>query len=559
MAEDKKHEASESRQVEIRETEAKVKRRLHLAQRQKALFELDMREGYFFAAPHRMRNVNSMSPPPSVRTPDASLLAQSFGFELCDDFPTVMVNTFFPETQQWCIRRAGPMVPDDLRDQVEEAAAESDRKVFQTIRGSNFYEECGKSFNPDLALGTVAMWIDQPVPWKYPVCQAIPIRELEINIGPDGKVGDRFVVRHTKLGQLEAVLPGKTLPKEIVEKRKRQGGENKECRVVWAFLPIYDQPGVEKWQYCLTIDNIYLEGSILKGDGCCPLIVGRFGATPEWPWAVGPLIKALPDLRMMDELAQKKVEAISLHLRPPISYPDGSFVNIQDGLLDGNAYPIRPGEEGAIKNIYDPPPIDAAIYLTQDLETRLKRLFFLDWPSQDGKTPPTATQWLDEMTMAQRRIGTPGRTFYAEFCTGVFMRFLWLAEKSGLVEPITIGKDKKSIALMPYNPAERSAEQEDVALFARFAQIGAGVAPEEWKITTDGGKTLVALAKKMGVQELWKQRDQNQISGAIENMKQLMGGNAAGAPAMPQGAPPPSNMAGPPANQPTFSIQGNGL
>ena len=100
--------------------------------------------------------------------------------------------------------------------------------------------------------------------------------------------------------------------------------------------------------------------------------------------------------------------------------------------------------------------------------------------------------------------------------------------------------------MLPYNPAIRSAEQEEVALFARFAQIGAGSFPEEWKMATDGQKTLQNVANKMGVNSIWVQRAADQQAAAVAQMQQLIGGLPAKPPAIPQGggAPPmpPSAM-----------------
>jgi hypothetical protein len=541
--------------------ESEAKTRLQDARRQKAQFEVDMRECYFFMAPHRMRTVSSTTSATSSRTRDAELLSTSFGFELSGDFPTVIINTFMPETQRWVVRRAGPTVPRGMREKAEEMARQADEDVFKLIHASNFYEEFGKGADPDLAIGVSAIYIDHPKPHEPPVCQAVPIRELEINVGPDGRIADRFMVRYAKMRDLEKIIPGKTgrLPPKLVEKRARDASAR--CQVVWGFWPIYDDTGDEKWQHTLSVDGHLIDSAKLTGRGSCPLIVGRFGATSEWAWAPGPAIKALPDLRMMDELAAKKIKNVDLNLEPPISFPDGSFTNIQDGIEAGMAYAIRPGEHDAIKNIYDPPPPDVAIYATQELETRLKRLFFLDWPQQDGKTPPTATQWLDEMTLAQRRIGTPGRVFWAEFCGGSYMRFLYLAEKAGIVEPVKleVGGTKQAVAMMPYNPAQRSAEQEDVALFTRFVQVAAAAFPEEFKMGTDGVATIEAIAAKMGVTELWKRRDPQAIQGAIDNIAKLSGGTPSGAPALPNGAAPPADLAGPAANQPTFALQGQGL
>lgn len=537
---------------------AVVKRRLADARRQKAAFEFDFREGYVFAAPHRAITVNSTSPKPQGKWFDIPQINTSLGFELCGDFPTVIINTFFPQTQQWLQRRPASFVPPDQRIQIERATADADTVIFRSILASNLYAECGKAFNPDLALGTVGVWIEQPHAWQPPVVQCVPIREMEINIGPDGSIDDRFIVRHTRYRYLRSVLPPDVeIPRKVVEKGERD--ENKSCVVVWGFWRIYDDSATEKWQHTITVDGFVAHECILKGRGSCPFVVARFNATPDWAWGVGPLVQALPDLRVVDEMAAMKVKNVDFALAPPISFPDTSFTNIQDGIESGMAYPIRPGEEGAIKNLYAFPPLDPAIYFTQELEARIKKLFFLDWPQQDGKTPPTATQWLDEMTLAQRRIGTPGLVFWQEFCAGVFTRFQYLLEKSGQVDKITVEGargEKHSVDMLPYNPAIRSAEQEEVALFARFAQIGAGSFPEEWKMATDGQSTLKNIANKMGVNSIWVQRKTEDQAAAVAQMQQLVGGLPSKPPAMPQGGPAVMPMSESNMPNPQYQIKG---
>ena len=540
----------------IEKLERIAKRRLFDARRQKAPFEWDMLEGYTFACPHRALVVNSTAPKPVGKIQEIQTVNTSFAFEMCGDFPTVIINTFCPQTQCWVARRPSSLVPPDQMQDVAIAAAHSDDVTFKTIVASNFYGEIGKAFNPDLALGTVGLWIDHPKPWKPPVCRAIPIRELEINLGPDGEINDRFVVRHVQYRYLQAVLGDYDIPKAV--RQKGEADENINCIVVWGFWRIFDG-GQEKWQHVITVNNNYVHDAVLKGEGSCPLIVARFNASPDWAWGIGPLVQALPDLRIIDELTFKKVKTVDLALNPPISFPDTSFTNIEEGIEAGMAYAIRPGEEGAIKNLYMPPSLDAALFLTNDLETRIKRLFFLDWPQQDGKTPPTATQWLDEMTLAQRRIGTPGLIFWQEFCAGVFQRFVYLLEKAGQIPKITFNDgngNKQAVTMLPENPALRSAEQEDVALFARFAQIGAAAFPEEWKMATDGTQTLQNIATKMGVDDMWKRRDPKMMASAIAQMSQMMGGTPAGGPAMPQGEAPPADLAGPNAAMPRPRLGG---
>src|ERR1700744_3759422 len=130
------------------------------ARYQKLQFDLDLREGYFFAAPHRARNILTTTKPTRTKPRDAQELNTSFAFELCGDSPTVMMNTFMPEVANWAVRKPSLIVPKEVRQQIAGVAKEGDDIIFQAISESNFYAECGKGFNPDLALGTVAMWIE---------------------------------------------------------------------------------------------------------------------------------------------------------------------------------------------------------------------------------------------------------------------------------------------------------------------------------------------------------------------------------------------------------------
>lgn len=523
--------------------------RLEDARRQKTEFDLDLREGYWFAAPHRARNISSRTKQTKTKPKDAELLNTSLAFELAGDFSTVIMNTFVPEAQPWATRRAGMLIPDAARGKVEEDAQKGDDLIFKAIAGSNFYAECGKGFTPDLALGTIAMWCQAPKTFHPMRWQSVPIRELEINVGPDGSIDDRFVVRHTKYRYIKRLLPGVTLNARIDKMIKEKGDD--DCVVVWGFWRVEDDLEDEAWQHVVMVDE-ELVGTpqVLKGPGSCPLIVARFNPAVEWAWGVGPLMQALPDLRVVDDLAVKKMKFIGRSIDGPSTWPDDSIANFEEGIEDGAFYPIRPGSEDAIKPIYEVKQQDPAIFFTQDLEARIKRLFFLDYPNQPGKTPPTATQWLDEMTMAQRRIGTPGLSFWEEFCRGVFLRVQFILEKQGVIKPLTV--NGKTVSLLPYNPAQQAYEQQLIAQFMRFAQLAAELFPEEWKVVTDGGTTMANLARVMAVSKVWATRDPNDVKAAIAQITQLTQGQAPGAPNAPAGPPVPQPDTGPSAPAPVY-------
>jgi hypothetical protein len=504
--------------------------RLQECREQKAHIQSDLTEAYVFAAPHRARSISSTSKPGSAKPGSESEVDTNFFMEMCGDFPTEIENTFMPQTGGWAQRKAGPAVPKDKVQKVEDLAAEGDKTIFSMIGASNFYEEFGKGANPDLSIGVFAMWIDHRHPWEPIHCQSVPIRELEFKLGPDGRIDDRFVVRHTKNRYVKAILPGVKLPADLLKEiDEKPEGEAVVARGFWRLWDREAEEGGERWQYVALVNEKKVHDVVCKGRGSIALVIGRFGADCDYAWPRGPLLKTLADGRVIDELAYKKVEAIDFHIQPPVAWP-GDLPD--DDIEAGRLYSLPLGHAESIKNIYEPPALDPAIYFASETEQRVKRLFYLDNPTQPGKTPPTATQWLDEMTMKQQRIGQPGYAFWTEACGGTFVRFQYLGEKAGWILPVEI--DGKAITLLPYNPAQKSIEQQEVAMFARFVQIAGEAFPEEFKLGTDGTKSMAKLARKMAVLGIWVPRDPDDIKQALAHLQALAQNGTPGAPDVPQ-------------------------
>jgi hypothetical protein len=260
------------------------------------------------------------------------------------------------------------------------------------------------------------------------------------------------------------------------------------------------------------------------------------------------MLRTLADGSVIDELTYKKLKSVDFHTQGPTAIIGDDLP--EDDLEAGMLYSFRAGTE--IRNMFQPPPMDPAIYFDLDTQQRVKRIFYLDRPEQRGKTPPTASQWLDEMTMRQQRIGTPGYAFWREACGGTFLRFQYLLERAGVIHPVEI--DGKVITLTPYNPAQKSVEQQEVAMFARFVEIASQAYPEEFKLWSDGKKSIVNLARKMGVDEIWAMRNEGQVREALAHLQALASNQPGTAPAIPgQQAPEPD--AGPAPAQPSTRLR----
>lgn len=512
--------------------------RLEACEKQKLEFDLDIRESYFFAAPHRAREVRSNQPPSQTKPTDAGERNTSLATELARDFVTELMDAFMPQADPWAERRPGMFLPPDVQKDALEIAGEQDPVIFDAIRASNFYQIAPMAFVPDLSIGLTAIWIDDPRPAENFVVQPVPLRELECNVGPFGDIDDRFAVRHTRNRHVEALLGAQIyakVPAKIKRKIKEKPGDRTVIR--WGYWRLWARMDDIVWQHVVMIDKEVVHDVELKGEGCCPLIPIRFNPSPEWACGNGPTIESLPDFRHLDTLEGDKIDHIEEKLRPAIGYPDDSFAAVEQGIETGSAYPMRSGSGKDVVPLNGFGEIEAALFETTQIEDRLQRKHFLGFPQQKGKTPPTATQWLDEMLEKQRRIGTPGMPFWQEGPAQIFLRFKYLLEQRGIIEPVKV--NGKSVALAPYNPAQRAAEQQEVAMATRALQICLSMFPEEAKAAIDGEATMKEIVAKMRA-GLIKFRSKEDQKAAISMIAQLVGSGgkmpgagSSGAPAAP--------------------------
>jgi head-to-tail connecting protein len=503
----------------------------------KSYIELDLREAYFFTAPWRQRQISSMTQPAQQRMLDAPELNTDIAFLICQDFVTEIVNTFMPEAQQWCERGPGMDLPDGIWDKIKDDIKKDDKKIFNAMKASNLYPEITKSFYPDLAIGTVGLWIDRPHPHKAIVVSAIPIREFEINLGPYGEIDDRFAVRYTRNCYVEELVGPDIWAKIDAELKKTIEDKGSErTQVVWGFWRKWDDKTDECWQHIVLVGDKLVHDAELKGEGCCPLIIARFNPSADWPHGQGPMLEGLPTFRQIDELKMLRMEQAAREIKPPIFYPDDSFAAIEQGLEDGMAYPIRLGSEKSIGSIYPPVKAEAANFQYDEDVKNLRKLFFVDYPEQTGDTPPTLGQWLDEMARSQRRIGTPGLPFWAEGPAAIFTRFKYLLEAAGAIQPVKV--DGRAVATLPRNPAQAAAEQQEVGMAMKMATYLAQTFPEEFKMYIDGNSSMKAMLEKSRV-TLLKYRDADQVAEAVKQMSQLIGDRPVPGQQAQQGGPGP--------------------
>jgi hypothetical protein len=216
---------------------------------------------------------------------------------------------------------------------------------------------------------------------------------------------------------------------------------------------------------------------------------------------------------------------------PAFVYTNDSVLNFEGGITPGTGYPAD--RDFKIESLFFEGDTDLSFLIEADLERRVKRAHFVDRPEQRGDTPPSATQWIDEMALAQRRLGVPASSFWHEGPREIFLRFHRLLMDRGTIEPIQI--DGRTISVEPYNPTERAKDQQEVQIAVRLGEIANMLFPQVGQVMIDGVATLANLQTKLG-DKIVVLRDPEEVKEIMAQTMQAMQPPPGGAP--PGAAPP---------------------
>ena len=409
------------------------------------------------------------------------------------DFASDMLFTFTPQHAHWM----DPVPSNTLgladAEVVRPQIAQYNEVIFSEIRRSNFYSEAIESYM-DLSHGTMAMVI-QDVDISAPIhCESIAVSEVLIARGPYKTLDTKAYDLPVYADQIPEMWPEARNNPDLM--REIKAGPGVEMCVRQTMWRDYSVRGDEVYRYAAYVGKHKLASGEYKGDGSCPMIVGRWMTDNSTAWGIGPGYLQLPNIKTANLLKELILKNLDYAVDPASTYDDDGVINMEQGIAPGTHIPKSPGSE--IKILESGSRFDAGYFEKQELDSQIKRGFFQDKPQQDGKTPPTAAQWLDEAAQAARRMGAPAGRLVTEWQIPIYKRFAYLLGKRGVLPAVKLNGEM--ISLNPTSPLIR-AQRQEVALNAQqyLGVLNQALGPELAQLVVNPGEFAFFVAEHMGI------------------------------------------------------------
>jgi hypothetical protein len=427
----------------------------------------------------------------------------SIAEDMATDLAGDLINYYTPSEAKWGTFLVTIPIQEDQADAVLAKVQEREDDLFEMITSSNYNDIAPQWAFEASSHGTPGLWVQKAHLLQPIHCEVVPPHQIYVTPGHLGYL-DRFREVRVLAFTLPALFDGwdVSLTDESISRKIEDPGST--VVVIWGFWINWDDPALPKWFCEITVDGKRVTpakpldlGPIA---GSCPMMVGRFNPQVGKPWGRGPGWKALPDLRVMDDMAEIILSGLDQSLMNTIIYPDDGFLDLSEGLQAGRAYPAHRGFNR--EQIYDLSRnvnVDQGWFAEEKMEAKIARAFYQDGPRQRGDTPPTATQWLDERRRVQQRLGKPSAPLWSEFILPLIQRFEYLGVESGRLDA-AITHNGQTISIMPISPLQKAQNQDQVMVSRSNLDLAFSVMGEGVNEVVDMRKTFRNIVKTSGDQ-----------------------------------------------------------
>lgn len=462
--------------------------RFRAAKKQFNAVESDLRELYTFLFNGREREFNSTT----KQHEDPEEIYDSTAGDTNLEFSSDLFSFMTPENQKWANFEPGSAVPEEIEDDVVETIGSYAAQVDRAIRSSNYYD-VGPTVFQDFGPGTAAMWVDRNAVSEPIHIEPVPLPELKLSAGIRG-VEDRFREKRCWARDLPIMFRGVAFSRKLTKKIETAGAT---AKVIWGFWRDYSDPGNPVWVHSARVDGEpVVTDEILGPDGNCPLLVGRFNPQPGIPYGRGPAWMQLPEIRTLDALRRMVLEKLDQSVDPAFTYFRDGLLDLSEGIEAGMGYATQSPARDAVQVIGTEGNLDYGLFTINELRENIRRGFYRK-PSQPGKTPPSASQFIGEEQAELRRMWRPAAPVFAELIASFLRRVEVLEVEAGSL-PSQITVKNTLVTIRPISPLMRALSREKVIAAQSIMAIASESLGPQAGLIIDGTKTLTNIKNELG-------------------------------------------------------------
>lgn len=433
-----------------------------------------------------------------------------------------------PPFRRWAKLQPGPMVPDEHKEEIRRELQEIENIAWPLMHASNLDTALGEGYF-DLAIGTMCL-LPQPGPPDQPLrFIAAPLAQCYLERGPDGSVDGLVRQFSLRLDEIQRKWPDAKIPDSMKE---RAGADGTAEFAVQEFSYKDRVPGSMVAYYDVLVTGESRSGNlerIVERDypRGFPWITPRWLVVAGEVYGRGPLMEALPDIRVMNKLAEFELRNAALAVQ-------GVYIGIADEIPEtidfapGAVIPVErigTGTSGAsLQPLERAGDLQFHQLVSERLQLRIRKaLFDEDLPAEAGPVR-SATEIIQRIKQLQQRIGGPFARIHSELIVPLFQRVMDILSERGMIRfPVRI--DSLTVQVNVTSPLAREENISDLDALMQWIQLMQAIQPQLPLLGAKVEDMPQWMGEKLGVdQDLI--RDESEIEQGKQMIATLIGAQA---------------------------------
>lgn len=201
-----------------------------------------------------------------------------------------------------------------------------------------------------------------------------------------------------------------------------------------------------------------------------PVVFPRWMKLPGSCYAQGPLSRALPDIKSLNEAKRLTFANADMAIAGMWGAVDDGVVNPKTVRIGARKvimmaskesfFPLQPGGK-----------FDLAMLVTEDLKKSIRRIMMADLLETNTEGPAkTATEWHYRVNLIRQLLGPMFGRIQSEYLIPLVWRCFWIAYRKGILGELPQDAQGSNLQLQFQGPLARAQKLEEVASMDRFEQ-----------------------------------------------------------------------------------------
>lgn len=409
-------------------------------------------------------------------------------------FANNMQTILMPPFRRWAKLIPGEEIPDNRKQEVEEQLQSINQILFRFIDQSNFAQVINESLQ-DLSVGTGVLIINEGTNQQPFDFLAVPISHVAFEAGAKNQLENFWRRLEVPARQIKRLWPNANLSSKM-SLTVQNSPEVKVCLIEGTIFYPENEEGSQYYYY------VQEEGSktdiITEFRPFSPWIGFRFGVSPGEIVGRGPVLTALPSIRVLNKMVEYMIRAAKFRAYPAYMAHSTSVVNPYNMVVEpGSIIPVDSSMGTPIQPLAVGGDPQFAALEINELQAMVRQILFAD-PLPPNPVPnQTATEISIRQQNWIRQSGASFGRLTVELLDPLVKKCLEVLTRKGLIPSIKV--DGKQVSIQYESPLLDIQSQEDVQRVQQWLQNLQITYGQFSVLALEAAKYPAWLAEKMSV------------------------------------------------------------